>query len=76
MTPAEQLAYQAQQRGFLTAWAPVQLPDAVQQRYRDWITGGSHATMGYLAERVGERLNPAVRFGWARSVLVLAAAVW
>ncbi len=74
MTPAEQLADLAQKRGFLTAWAPVQLPEAVQQRYRAWIAGGSHATMGYLADRVEERLKPVGRFGWARSVLVLAAA--
>lgn len=74
MTPAEQLAHQARERGLLTAWAPLQLPPAVQSRYRSWIATGANAGMGYLAQQMEERLNPARRFGWARSVLVLAAA--
>ncbi|MCV4601238.1 hypothetical protein OFC63_35005, partial [Escherichia coli] len=38
----------AREQGFLTAWAPLELPQPVRQRYRDWLGQGAHAGMGYL----------------------------
>ncbi|MER3484371.1 MAG: tRNA epoxyqueuosine(34) reductase QueG [Meiothermus sp.] len=65
------LTHEAEERGFLTTWAPVALPEDTQQRYRDWVRDGKNASMDYL---VGEgRLEPTLRFPWAKSVLVLAA---
>jgi epoxyqueuosine reductase len=40
--------------------------------YLRWLAGGGHASMGYLAHRVEERLDPARILAGARSVLCLA----
>jgi epoxyqueuosine reductase len=69
----EILTQTAQELGFLTAWAGVDLPLDTQQRYRDWIAQGKQAEMAYLARRLDTRLTPSGRFEWAKSVLVLAA---
>ncbi|MER3480334.1 MAG: tRNA epoxyqueuosine(34) reductase QueG [Meiothermus sp.] len=63
---------EARQRGFLTAWAPVDLPEVARSRYRDWLAAGNQAGMKYLEKP--DRLEPTRRFGWAKSVLVLAAS--
>jgi epoxyqueuosine reductase len=70
---AEVLTQAAEARGFLTAWAPVEMPLAAQARYQDWLAQGRQAQMAYLATNLQARLNPRGRFEWARSVLVLAA---
>ncbi len=70
---AEILRQAAQERGFLTAWAGLDLPQETQQRYRDWLAWGKQAEMAYLSQNLETRLNPSQRFGWARSVLILAA---
>ena len=70
---AEILRQAAQERGFLTAWAGLDLPQETQQRYRDWLAEGKQAEMAYLSQNLETRLKPSQRFGWARSVLVLAA---
>lgn len=57
----------------MTAWAGLDLPQETQQRYRDWLAEGKQAGMAYLPRNLETRLNPSQRFGWARSVLVLAA---
>jgi len=69
----ELLTQAAQERGFLTAWAALELPQETQQRYRDWLAQGKQAQMTYLAQNLETRLNPLQRFSWAKSVLVLAA---
>jgi epoxyqueuosine reductase len=71
MDAKDQLLLEATERGFLAAWSGLDLPDPVQVRYRDWVAGGNHAEMGYLAPP--ERIRPKDRFAWASSVLVLAA---
>jgi len=70
---AELLTQAAQEQGFLTAWAGLELPQEIQQRYRDWLAEGRQAEMAYVAENLETRLTPYRRFDWARSVLVLAA---
>ena len=70
---AQELQHEAEQRGFLVGWAPVELPAAVKQRYEGWVEQRRHATMGELARALDVRFEPAQRFGWARSVMVLAA---
>lgn len=67
------LTQEAGARGFLTAWAAIDLPQEAQQRYRDWLVGGKNAGMAYLANRLEDRLQPSNRLPWAKSVLVLAA---
>ncbi|HKS25319.1 MAG TPA: hypothetical protein VJZ76_21170, partial [Thermoanaerobaculia bacterium] len=37
--------------------------------FDEWIAEGHHATMSYLAKSV--RGNPAARFPWARSIVVI-----
>jgi len=69
----EILTQTAQEQGFLTAWAGLDLPQDTQDRYRDWIAQGRQAGMAYLAKSLDTRLNPSRRFEWARSLLVLAA---
>ncbi len=70
---AEILSQAAQEQGFLTAWAGVDLPQETQQRYRDWVVQGKQAEMAYLTQNLDTKLNPSHRFEWAQSVLVLAA---
>jgi epoxyqueuosine reductase len=67
------LQEEAETRGFIVAWAPIELPAAVRERYDAWIDARHHATMGELARAIEVRQDPRPRFGWAKSVLVLAA---
>jgi epoxyqueuosine reductase len=69
----EELTEIAQERGFLVGWSPLALPSAYRERYAAWLEAGSHAGMGYLAERWQERMEPSRRFSWAKSAMVLAA---
>jgi epoxyqueuosine reductase len=39
--------------------------------FAEWIDRGHHATMAYLAKNRGARLDPSLRFPWAKSVIVL-----
>lgn len=72
-TAAIALQKAAEARGFVVAWAPVDLPDAVVDRYLTWIASRRHAGLGQLARAVEVRLAPRSRLAWARSALVLAA---
>lgn len=65
------LTQEAEERGFLTAWASVSLPEHIKTQYQDWLADGKNASMDYLAGDA--RTEPTSRFPWARSVLVLAA---
>lgn len=65
---------EARARGFLVAWAPVDLPEEARLGYMDWLAAGNQAGMGYLEARIEDRLAPSRRFAWAKSVLVLAAS--
>lgn len=38
---------------------------------RDWIARGRHGEMGWLARRVDERIDPRLRFEWARTAIVV-----
>lgn len=73
MNPAELLTQAAQERGFITAWAALDLPAAVTERNLEWLQAGHQAGMDYLAQSLPTRQAPRSRFEWANSVLVLAA---
>ncbi|GIW37142.1 MAG: epoxyqueuosine reductase [Meiothermus sp.] len=73
MNAALILTQAAQEQGFLTAWAGIELPEATQDRYQAWLAQGRQAEMAYLNQNLSTRLSPRSRFGWAKSVLVLAA---
>ena len=72
MNPLETLTQAAQERGFITAWAELDLPEEAKERNQTWIADGHQAGMGYLERNLEVRLNPKTRFGWVQSVLVLA----
>ncbi len=63
----------ARAKGLLAAWAPLDLPEGVKARYRAWVGAGRQAGMAYLAREVEARLDPRLRFPWARSALVVLA---
>ncbi len=44
--------------------------------YRAWLAAGKQGEMRYLGEHVEERLDPARKFPWARSIISLALAYW
>jgi len=39
--------------------------------FANWIAEGHHATMEYLAKNRAARLDPASRFPWAKSAVVI-----
>ncbi|HEX7420885.1 MAG TPA: tRNA epoxyqueuosine(34) reductase QueG [Thermoanaerobaculia bacterium] len=41
--------------------------------FEEWIARGHHATMRYLEKNAGVRADPAVRFPWAKSIIVFLA---
>jgi len=47
------------------------LEDAHAGLFGEWIDNGHHATMQYLEKNRTARLNPASRFPWAKSVVVI-----
>lgn len=47
------------------------LEDAHTSLFGEWISRGHHASMGYLAKNASIRVDPAARFPWARSVVVI-----
>ncbi len=47
------------------------LEDAHAALFGEWIDNGHHATMQYLEKNRTARLNPASRFPWAKSVVVI-----
>ncbi|RAQ94159.1 epoxyqueuosine reductase [Thermogemmatispora tikiterensis] len=63
----------AEARGFLVAWAPIELPGEWKQSYQQWVAEGRHAGLGQLARALEVRLDPRLRFAWASSVMILAA---
>jgi epoxyqueuosine reductase QueG len=67
------LQAEAERRGFAVSWAPVELPDEWRAGYRRWVAEGREAGLGHLARGLDVRLDPRQRFGWATSVLLLAA---
>lgn len=48
------------------------LQDEHASLFAEWIDDGHHATMAYLAKNRAMRLDPASRFSWAKSVIVIA----
>ncbi len=53
----------------------VTTPDAVAEagrRLRDWVAAGHHGDMGWMAERLGWRADPAALWPDARAVIMLA----
>jgi epoxyqueuosine reductase len=73
MDPRAVLQQEAELRGFLVAWAPIELPSEVQARYQAWVAARHEAGMGQLARAIEVRFNPTERLAWARSVMILAA---
>lgn len=73
MDPKEALQKEAEARGFIVAWAPVNLPPQVQARYQQWVGAGHQATMGQLIRAIDVRLEPTKRLAWAKSTMILAA---
>lgn len=57
----------------MVSWSPVDLPEAWKKGYRQWIAEGREAGLGELSRALEVRLDPKLRFAWARSVMVLAA---
>jgi epoxyqueuosine reductase len=47
------------------------LSDENVDLFEDWIATGHHATMEYLAKNRAVRRDPAARFPWAKSVIVI-----
>jgi epoxyqueuosine reductase len=47
------------------------LHDDHAELFSEWIAAGRHAGMSYLAKNSAVRQDPAVRFGWARSAIVI-----
>jgi epoxyqueuosine reductase len=47
------------------------LHDEHASLFADWIDEGHHATMQYLAKNRAARLDPATRFPWAKSAVVI-----
>ena len=60
----------ARERGAIRVGAS-DLADENVQIFEDWIDAGHHATMQYLAKNQIVRRDPAARFPWAKSVIVL-----
>ncbi len=73
MSLQDVLTQEAQARGFLCAWAGLDLPGEMQERYQSWLTEGKQAGMAFLQKNLETRLKSSGRFDWAKSVLVLAA---
>ncbi len=46
-------------------------PTPEAESLRDWIARGRHGEMGWLARRVDERIDPRLRFEWARTAIVV-----
>ncbi len=46
-------------------------PTPEAESLRDWIAKGRHGEMGWLARRVDERIDPRLRFEWARTAIVV-----
>lgn len=67
------LQQEAEARGFLVSWAPIDLPEVAKKRYREWVSARYYATLGRLVRTLEIRLAPRERLDWARSVMVLAA---
>jgi epoxyqueuosine reductase len=67
------LQAEAEERGFRVSWSPVELPTAWKTSYRRWIEERRNAGLGQLARALEVRLDPPMRFGWARSIMLLAA---
>ncbi|HEU4522765.1 MAG TPA: tRNA epoxyqueuosine(34) reductase QueG [Thermoanaerobaculia bacterium] len=47
------------------------LADEHAGMFREWIGEGHHASMQYLARNLDVRLDPAARFPWAKSIVVI-----
>jgi len=67
----------AEARALGFAQAGVARPDAVAgagARLRDWVAAGHHGEMGWMADRIAWRSDPAALWPEARSVVMLADA--
>jgi epoxyqueuosine reductase len=65
------LVLEAEREGVAHLGASV-LQDEHRDVFADWIARSHHASMAYLEKSMATRLDPATRFGWARSVVVIA----
>jgi epoxyqueuosine reductase len=46
-------------------------PTPEAESLRAWIASGRHGEMDWLARRVDERIDPRLRFAWARTAIVV-----
>src|SRR5438128_2219919 len=60
----------ARQQGVMRFGAS-DLADAQAELFDQWIDAGHHATMRYLAKNRAVRRDPAARYPWAKSVIVI-----
>ncbi|MDG2125679.1 MAG: tRNA epoxyqueuosine(34) reductase QueG [Verrucomicrobiales bacterium] len=62
----------ARNLGFAACRIAVAKPAPHADLYRDWIAGGTHGDMDYLAKNLDRRTDPRIVVPGARSVIVLA----
>jgi epoxyqueuosine reductase QueG len=67
------LQREAERHGFIVSWARAEIPEAWRRSYEQWIAEHRNAGVGQLSRGLESRLEPQSRFGWARSVMLLAA---
>lgn len=51
--------------------AALAAPTPEAESFREWIASGRHGEMGWLARRIDERIDPRLRFAWARTAVVV-----
>ncbi len=72
MTIAEQIKAKAREIGFDLVGIAAATPSVYTDYFRQWLAAGRHGSMGYLADRLDERTDPAAYFPGARSVISVA----
>jgi epoxyqueuosine reductase len=72
-TPEERIKQKAVELGFVAAGiAAAEELDIEGRRLREWLDRGYHATMGWMASRFAERVDPGRVLPGAKSVVALA----
>ena len=72
LTAADVIKQRALEIGFdLVGVAPAG-PSAYRDYFRQWLDGGGHGSMAYLANRFDERIDPSAYLPGARSVVCVA----
>jgi len=67
----DRLCELARGHGFALAGVAPASPSAHEEALRAWLAAGKHGEMGWLAEHVDQRLDPAVMVEGAKSVLLV-----